>query len=153
MQESSPTNSRSCRVCDAPLQPDYRYCPSCGTVAPTTPPETDPSTTETRQFRVSGDPAPESVQIQPGDRTIISPLDSPRFEKPRATWGTTETTVPPESSNRTLWTIIGIVAFIVLVCCCLLPLALVMISNFDTTLQDEIRSVSSAIVGSGSPNG
>lgn len=54
--------------------------------------------------------------------------------------------VPPETGNRTLWIILGIVAVIVLVCCCLLPLILVLVTNADSSLQDEIRRTLGEVV-------
>ncbi len=51
--------------------------------------------------------------------------------------------VPPEGNKKTLWIILGIVAFIVMVCCCILPLTLSFFSIGDIGLQDELRNVTS----------
>ncbi|CAN5794825.1 hypothetical protein BH20CHL1_BH20CHL1_05080 [soil metagenome] len=153
-----PNQSRTCRVCGAALQPENRYCPNCGTptteatsvVEPTSadpvgvgdsgepvnsdshvirshPEQPDASITETRQFHIEDTPA-----------ALLSYQDpAPPLYEP------TVTSVPPESGNRTLWIILGIVAAIVLVCCCLLPLGLMAVANVDTAFQEEIRSFAS----------
>jgi hypothetical protein len=111
------------------------------------------STLETREF--DAQPlSPASQHGQPPQTQAFTP--APQYGQPQQaysyppgprtpqepghpTWGTPETTVQPEKSNRTLWIILGIVAFIVLVCCCILPLGLTVISGVDTALQDELR--------------
>lgn len=157
MVHPEPNESRTCRVCGAALQPANRYCPNCGT--PTTeatsdvepppaepvedsrepvdddsfvirsqPEQPDPSTVETRQFHIEDTPPALPGYQEPA---------TPPYEL------TDTTTVPPESGNRTLWIILGIVAAIVLVCCCILPLGLMAVANVDYAFQEEIRSFAS----------
>lgn len=147
MAERSTPQLRQCRVCGAALQNGYRYCPSCGTAAPLPPPDADPSTLETREFHVSDVPGTETVRVPPGESRVISSSQLTRPEDPQRTWPPPDTTVPPESGNRTLWIILGIVAFIILMCCCVLPLGLMTITSFDSTFQDDLRSL--ATFGSG----
>lgn len=149
-----PSSPQMCSNCGAILQPDHRFCPNCGNFvargetgpdpAPASaahdenagvigePAEIDPSILETRKQEP---PHFEAVTQQPEDppTPAFDPVGHP-------TWGTPETTVQPESGNRTLWLILGIIAFIVIVCCCLLPLGLAAISSFDTAFQDGLRS-------------
>lgn len=151
-----PKESRTCRVCGAAFQPENRYCPNCGT--PTTEPtsavepipveqaedsnepveddsfvirsqteQPDPSTLETRRFHIDDIPTSPPSSHEPV---------TPQHELPA-------TAVPPESGNRTLWIILGIVAAIVLVCCCILPLGLMAVANVDYAFQEEIRSFAS----------
>jgi hypothetical protein len=145
--DSSPTERRTCRVCDAPLERGYRYCPSCGTAASLSPTVDDPSTAETRQFSTTVSQQSESVDIPPGERVTISPRDQSEFHVSQPSRDVSGATVPPENGNRTLWVILGIVGFIILLCCCLLPLALMIIANADTSFQDEIRSMSTTLTG------
>ena len=147
MAERSTPQPRQCRVCGAALQNEYRYCPSCGTAAPLAPPDADPSTLETREFHVSEVPRTETVPVPPGESRVKSSSQPTGPEGPQGTWPTPDTTVPPESGNRTLWVILGIVAFIILMCCCVLPLGLMTITSLDSTFQDDLRSV--AMFGSG----
>jgi hypothetical protein len=114
----------------------------------------DPSSLETREFQAqSYPPAPQYSQPerpveypQPQQSYSYSAGPPPPQDPGHPTWGTPETTVQPEKSNRTLWIILGIVAFIVLICCCILPLALMVVASFDTALQDELRVLSALII-------
>lgn len=73
-----------------------------------------------------------------------TPPSLPKYQEPEPPqYDPTVTTVPPESGNRTLWIILGIVAAIVLVCCCILPLGLMAVANVDYAFQEEIRSFAS----------
>lgn len=139
----SPSDPLNCRVCGTQLQPGYRYCPNCGTAtglsaaaSADTPVEPDPSTMETRRF------ATQPPQAAPSpETTTYSAQPPPPPADSAPLWGTPETTVAPESGNRTLWIILGIIAFIVLVCCCLLPLGMVVVANVDSEFQSELRSI------------
>lgn len=129
MVDNATRRPRFCRVCGAELQEHHRYCWSCGTLAPEFPatPESDPSTVETRRFPAVATPVRGAEATEMESRPIGS-------------------AVPPETGNRTLWIILGIVAVIVLVCCCLLPLILVLVTNADSSLQDEIRRTLGEVV-------
>lgn len=152
----SPTEPRHCPVCGAPLLPEHRFCANCGTYVASqqtdTSPEStgqpvesaqtaapDPSTLETSEFEAQHRSPPQSGQSAES-QPPASPYDTVYQDAGHPTWGTPETTVPPERGNRTLWIIIGIVAFIVLICCCILPLGLMAVANFDTAFQDDLRS-------------
>ena len=119
----------SCRVCGRRLESDNRFCPSCGTPTGLAVPvvEPDPSTLETRKFPTQ--PEPSGTH-----------WSSAAPESEAQLWGTPETTVAPETGNRTLWIILGIIAMIVLVCCCILPLGITIISGVDYNFQQEIRT-------------
>jgi hypothetical protein len=155
MQPSSP-EPRECQVCGSPLQPDHLFCPNCGTRVASGPsakeeghdvqtyradpqPGPDPSTLDTREF----DTFPSTEHSKP---PAADPEYNPAYQDTgQPTWGTPETAVAAEQGNRTLWIILGIVAFIVLVCCCILPLGLMAVANWDTAFQEELRSVGALV--------
>lgn len=147
MTESSAIDARTCRVCGAPLRSDDRFCSSCGSVVPVVPASSDPSTLETREFRAPHPEETPASELPHEEVHTIPPAASSDSSETHTAWYPPESTVPPESGKRTLWIILGIVAFIVLVCCCLLPLALMTITSFDTALQDELRSVAITVLG------
>jgi hypothetical protein len=109
--------------------------------------EDDSSTLATREFQSqSFTPAPPDREPHvslgaplPQQASTYPPGVGTTPDPGHPTWGTPETTVQPEKGNRTLWIILGIVAFIVLICCCVLPLGLMVVSSLDTALQDELR--------------
>ena len=121
----------------------------------------DSSTLDTREFEaqpftpVSQHDQPPQAQPfapaphygQPQQAYAYPPGHRPPQDPGHPTWGTPETTVQPEKGNRTLWIILGIVAFIVLICCCILPLGLVVVSGADTALQDELRLLTNLMHG------
>lgn len=170
--ESQSNEQLICRNCGSQLQPEHRFCPNCGTavdrdegeepastqeygyeglfespssgeksVTQDPADEPDPSILETREHATQDFQSPPYPEQGPP----VPPPEPPIQDTGHPTWGTAETTVPPERGNRTLWIILAIIAFIVLVCCCVLPLALSIIANVDTTFQNELRSSSSVL--------
>ena len=162
--EPNETGRQVCNNCGSPLQPEHRFCPNCGTAvsrdAATEPrepkvqgpfdsirpigepveqpadPAPDPSIMETREHVSQDYQSPLAQEHEPE----AQPASAEFQQSADPTWGTPETTVPPERGNRTLWIILSIIAFIILICCCVLPLTLMVISNVDSGFQDQVRS-------------
>jgi hypothetical protein len=140
------SNPRSCMNCGAVLQPEHRFCPNCGmAVPPLQESVSSDAEDETSADHVYAHPSTEDTQRHRQTSTYPPPTaeahsPSTPHDPGHPTWGTPGTTVQPESGNRTLWIIIGIIAFIVIVCCCVLPLGLAAIANIDTAFQDQLRS-------------
>ena len=173
--ESNDVTPHTCDACGAELQPGNRFCANCGAAviqAPQVEPplhEAEPSLLEEE---IDSTPSDTQVEPEPHSEPDASTQDTREFATTRYTsanypepddehathtstpsvaddpgWESSETTVPPERGNRTLWIILGIIAVIVLICCCILPLGLLAIANWDTGFQDELRSTVGTFLG------
>jgi hypothetical protein len=132
------SGQRACPVCGATVNPDDRFCPSCGSPRahqdldvpspivhheqPTAPFASGPSLDE---------PTP------PPPAPPAAPLYSPGGYA-QSSWSSAPPPPPKQGTNRTWWIIGGIFVFFLLVCCCCAALVFVTASQ-DSVLQDEIE--------------